>query len=916
MVNFPQTLDDDNSLFLVVNNKRTALSSDMTDAVTTANVVTTAGFPDTGYISILTGSDILNTEAMTYSGIDSTNFLNLGRGAGNTIAVPHLAEDDVDLTIVAAHHNILKDAVIEIENFLGTEDSKNFVPFTDGFNVILPETLTVSGTISVGSEGDFKDDVNVSGSLVVGELPVNTTPLAKHILQENVFNISSTSYTATGAQIIPDNGVNLILYRANFGSGAEGMSGGDLKITYSASTLGEIASRRPGTTEGHFSDGEITGFKVVDTNGVSVVELFGKATSGSSSIDVGAQQIISIPLETMGLVEDTDYWFDNGIDSTVAITGSIAWPQPITTISGVLPVAGDYLVFSMAEIEQQLFSGDGAFAQTLYINGSNITNHTFMQSTINGDFFSMTRASLVTLSAGLNVFECTVNLWKGTNDPNARRARLCIINAAVFDQMQDIRTFADTDNPTDSFVEVSSISQTYIPNQPEQVIVIADVVSQSADVANPTPAIPTYKIVDETDNVDYAADFGVPLLDDISGGTSDSVPSLAFAVKENTFNPTDWKVYLRDPNDDGSIVKFTQGSMIIWGLSTTSVDVTSFTRITGDKILSPDICSDELTVINSGTLTLDGGELVAPTGTFSESLTVSGEPVATGTGGGSSTLQEAYDTGDGTISITGGKPLELTGTGELTAVTGTFSSGLTVGEGSTNIFNESITTGSGIFTDSLTVSGVPVDITGGGGGAALTVKETDGSPSVSNVDTIVVTTGTLTDDGGGQVTIQTGGNGGGGAGTFRGAKVSLIEENVTVDHNNTVTLSWAVAEDELDYDTDGFITASGTNFLTVPQDVNKVRVTGQIIWGNNSTGSRAARIRKGAADSFSGAAFANSAALGNTTFNLACPIVTVTGGYQFRMDALNHDGTGVSGSGDTRTVLHNRQTWFAIEVIE
>ena len=50
---------------------------------------------------------------------------------------------------------------------------------------------------------------------------------------------------------------------------------------------------------------------------------------------------------------------------------------------------------------------------------------------------------------------------------------------------------------------------------------------------------------------------------------------------------------------------------------------------------------------------------------------------------------------------------------------------------------------------------------GGGGTASITVEEVDGTPSVSNVNTIVVSNGTLTDDGGGQVTISTGGGGGG-----------------------------------------------------------------------------------------------------------------------------------------------------------
>ena len=43
------------------------------------------------------------------------------------------------------------------------------------------------------------------------------------------------------------------------------------------------------------------------------------------------------------------------------------------------------------------------------------------------------------------------------------------------------------------------------------------------------------------------------------------------------------------------------------------------------------------------------------------------------------------------------------------------------------------------------------------GGGAITVKEVDGAPSVADVTTIRVTNGTLTDDGGNQVTISTGG---------------------------------------------------------------------------------------------------------------------------------------------------------------
>jgi hypothetical protein len=48
---------------------------------------------------------------------------------------------------------------------------------------------------------------------------------------------------------------------------------------------------------------------------------------------------------------------------------------------------------------------------------------------------------------------------------------------------------------------------------------------------------------------------------------------------------------------------------------------------------------------------------------------------------------------------------------------------------------------------------------GGGGAGTISVEEADGAPAVTDVSTIVVTNGTLTDDGGGQVTINTGGSG-------------------------------------------------------------------------------------------------------------------------------------------------------------
>ena len=68
-------------------------------------------------------------------------------------------------------------------------------------------------------------------------------------------------------------------------------------------------------------------------------------------------------------------------------------------------------------------------------------------------------------------------------------------------------------------------------------------------------------------------------------------------------------------------------------------------------------------------------------------------------------------------------------------------------------------------------------------GAGLEVTEVDGSPDVQEVTKIVVSNGTLTDDGSGQVTITTGGGGGGEFFVFYPNKVKKQIRNRNIIHN-------------------------------------------------------------------------------------------------------------------------------------
>ena len=81
--------------------------------------------------------------------------------------------------------------------------------------------------------------------------------------------------------------------------------------------------------------------------------------------------------------------------------------------------------------------------------------------------------------------------------------------------------------------------------------------------------------------------------------------------------------------------------------------------------------------------------------------------------------------------------------------------------------------------DLVAVSGIAAYASG----VSLTVKEADGSPNVSNVRTIVVSNGTLTDNGAGQVTVTTGGGGGGGGtsaeATYASGQAISNQNNIT-----------------------------------------------------------------------------------------------------------------------------------------
>jgi hypothetical protein len=112
-VNFPSSLDTNATLYVAANNLSTVLNGAHTNVVATITVASTTGFPTAGIITI-------DQEAIAYTGTTGTTFTGCTRGFDGTAAASHTDTTAVKHTVVAAHHNQLKDAVIAIETLLGT----------------------------------------------------------------------------------------------------------------------------------------------------------------------------------------------------------------------------------------------------------------------------------------------------------------------------------------------------------------------------------------------------------------------------------------------------------------------------------------------------------------------------------------------------------------------------------------------------------------------------------------------------------------------------------------------------------------------------------------------------------------------------------------------------------------------------
>lgn len=843
MTNYPGSLDDDISLFLVVNNARTRLTSNINTLDLTIPVVTTSGFPNQGFVTILSNpDDITEAEAIAYTGVTETSFSGTLRGAGDTPIFAHATGNNVDFTVMAEHHNELKDAVITLEQTVGISGSYNFVPKDAQGNVVVSGTLTaqnlldagwltVTGTTTVGDltagwltvtgtstletttagdltadwltvtgtsdlwgDVDIKGDLTVSGIASFGQddtVASADSPVI-FVSQDTEQTVTSTSFQDVNCETtaLLDGVDYLIIYTANVGNDATTQRS-TLDVFYGVLKIGGCFSQKSnmGTFgDAHYNAAGLNGIFKVTGDGVSTVKFQAKAT-GISTAYVGAMAITCVPLDQF--TQNTDYYYASNTnnDTFDVINASATDPPSDSLLSSTFTgmAAGNWL-FLWSDEASVGNAISRAFASRFQVDSVTVgpTRYARHNDNTNASIFTFASAHVVNVPTGGSIpAEILVgSLVAGEAD--FRRGRIFAINTALFSQVLSTTDSTGLTTNAGAFLDFTGLNTTVVPtNVNSPIIVFTSATSYTQDVNSGM----TSALRNETDGIDYRDDSGgrnsavgglgatgVDLNNSFMSHFEERSSSTEYRYQIRTVGAGDVSVGRNDDDTGGE-----HSEMIVWEFIPTGTPFAPITKtiIDDDEIQTGTILTDNfnarigLTVsgipVSTGTGQFDtsADETITGAWDFSNSLTVSGVPVATGTvgGGGSSTLQEAYDTGDGTISTTGGKPFELTGTGELTAVTGTFTSGLTVGDGTTYIFPDEIRTGQltttgigivgniGAFSDSLTISGAPVATGTGGGGVSdpLVIGTVTASISLT-ISGAPVATGTV--GGGGSSTLQ------------------------------------------------------------------------------------------------------------------------------------------------------------------
>ena len=120
---FPTVVDDRTSLYDVRNNAKTTLKYGLPHNGNRIIVEDASSFPSTGLIRVGPEYGEGNYELIYYGSRSTNYFTDLIRGFSGSIQTTWSSGAFVINAVMAEHHNAVKDALLKIENYLGTKDS-------------------------------------------------------------------------------------------------------------------------------------------------------------------------------------------------------------------------------------------------------------------------------------------------------------------------------------------------------------------------------------------------------------------------------------------------------------------------------------------------------------------------------------------------------------------------------------------------------------------------------------------------------------------------------------------------------------------------------------------------------------------------------------------------------------------------
>jgi PKD repeat protein len=209
---FPDALDDKESLYEAKNNAETTLKKSLSYNAKYIIVNSTDGFPDSGLLRVGLGPGIPGDPELIYYGNKSDFiFKNLIRGFSNSKQNSWPTGAGVTSSVMAEHHNAVKDALINIQHKVGNSQSTSITTLTGAVRDLEAKYLSAKAAFrAYPTKGppplyvrfqDFSsgDIVRFLWDFGDGNRSIEKSP--NHIyVREGIYTVKLNIITSTGGQ--------------------------------------------------------------------------------------------------------------------------------------------------------------------------------------------------------------------------------------------------------------------------------------------------------------------------------------------------------------------------------------------------------------------------------------------------------------------------------------------------------------------------------------------------------------------------------------------------------------------------------------------------------------------------------------------------------------------------------------------